>query len=68
MHDDPNLNNLIFIKEILVRHQVWFINRELSFPLFHYNSNFTNFLHSDWLFGRLYTSIKAMRKNTRLSS
>ena len=30
-----------------------------------YNSNFTNFLHSDWLFGRLYTSIKAMRKNMK---
>ena len=31
------------------------------------NSNFTNFLHYDWLFGRLYTSIKAMRKNTQFS-
>ena len=31
------------------------------------NSNFTNFLHSDWLFGRLYTSIKAMHKNTQFS-
>ena len=31
------------------------------------NSNLTNFLHSDWLFGRLYTSIKAMRKNTQFS-
>ena len=25
------------------------------------------FLHSDWLFGRLYTSIKATHKNTRIS-
>ena len=33
-----------------------------------YNSNFTNFLRSDWLFARLYTSIKAVRKNTRFSS
>ena len=32
------------------------------------NSNFTNFQHSDWLFARLYTSIKAVRKNTRFSS
>ena len=31
------------------------------------NSNFTNFLHSDWLFIRLYTSIKAMCKNTWFS-
>ena len=28
------------------------------------NSNLTNSLHSDWLFGRFYTSIKAMGKNT----
>ena len=39
----------------------------LSKILLLYNSNFTNFLHSDWLFGRLYTSIKAMRKNTQFS-
>ena len=33
-------------------------------PLFFNNSKFTYFLHdSDWMFGRLYTSIKAMRKN-----
>ena len=28
------------------------------------NFNFTNFLHSDWLSGRLYTSIKAMHSAT----
>ena len=32
------------------------------------NSDFTNFLYSDWLFGRLYTLIKAMRKNTQFLS
>ena len=42
------------------------IEMKISFyMLYPNNSNFTNFLHSDWLFGRLYTSIKAMRKNTQ---
>ena len=40
----------------------------LHITLYSCNSNFTNFLHSDWLFARLYTSIKAVRKNTRFSS
>ena len=31
------------------------------------NSNFTNFLHFDWLFERFYTLIKAMRKDTLFS-
>ena len=42
---------------------------KIFFPqtmLNYYNSNFTNFLYSDWLFGRLYTSIKAMRKKVQV--
>ena len=46
----------------------WIVHLLLYLQSNLYNSNFTNFLHSDWLFARLYTSIKAVRKNTRFSS
>ena len=40
---------------------------QIEQKILYYNSNFTNFLLSDWLSGRLYTSIKAMRKDTLFS-
>ena len=40
-----------------------FALRLVCSDIVHNNSNFTNFLHSDWLFGRFYTSIKAMRND-----
>ena len=43
-------------------------SNDIHVSLFVNNSNLTNFVHFDWLFGRLYTSIKAMRKDTLFST
>ena len=47
MHDDPNLNNLIFIKEILARHQVWFYLPTLRKKYSNYFSNLSFLIPKD---------------------
>ena len=62
---DTPLKNQYLTAKHLLSINLLLINQSIN--VLDNNSNLTYFLHSGWLFGRLYTSIKAMRKNTPFS-